>query len=72
MISKRHCPHTGVVNFFIAVDPFIAVGSVSEGATPNHYNWHCYLDNPINGSARDMAIAEAELKEAIASRRHRT
>jgi hypothetical protein len=72
MISKRYCPHTGVVNFFIAADPLIAVGSVSERAAPRHYDWHCYLDDPINGTAPDMTIAEAELKEAIASRRHRT
>ena len=32
MISKRHCPLTGVVNFFAAADPLIAIGSVS-GAT---------------------------------------
>jgi hypothetical protein len=35
VISKRHCPHIGVVNFFIAAEPFIAVGSVSEEAAPN-------------------------------------
>jgi hypothetical protein len=72
MISKRRCPHTGVVNFFIAAEPLIAVGSVSERAAPAHYDWHCYLDVPINGTAPDMAMAEAELKEAIARRRHRT
>ena len=70
MIFKRDCPHTGVVNFFIAADPIIAVGSVSEGAAPNRYDWHCYLDDPINGTASDMTVAEAELKAAIASRRH--
>jgi hypothetical protein len=59
------------VNFFIAAEPYIAVGSVSEGAAPNQYDWHCYLDDPVNGTARDMIIAEAELKAAIASRRHR-
>lgn len=70
MISKRHCPHTGVVNFFAAADPLIAIGSVSETAkSPNRYAWHCYLDDPVGGVAPDMAIAEAELERAIASRR---
>jgi hypothetical protein len=64
-------PHTGVVNLFIAADPFIAVGSVSEGAAPNRYDWHCFLDDPANGAAPEMIIAEAQLKAAIASRRRR-
>jgi hypothetical protein len=71
VISKRHCPQTGVVNFFTAADPLIAVGSISEAATSAHYDWHCYLDDPIAGTAADMAIAEARLKKAIASRRER-
>ena len=70
MISKRHCPHTGIVNFFAAADPFIAIGSLSATARPPHYAWRCYLDDPVGGSAPDMAIAETELKRAIASRRH--
>jgi len=69
VISKRHCPHTGIVNFFIAADPFIAVGSVTETAASAHYAWRCYLDEPVGGSAPDMAIAETELKKAIADRR---
>jgi hypothetical protein len=69
VISKRHCPYTGVVNFFATADPFIAVGSVSETATPPHYAWRCYLDDPVGGTAPDLAIAEMALKKAIASRR---
>ena len=69
MISKRHCPHTGVVNFFAAGDPLIAIGSVSETTGAPSYAWRCYLDSPIGGAAPDMTIAEAELRHAIAIRR---
>lgn len=71
MISKRRCPRTGVVNFFIAVEPLIAVGSITKRGAPDHYDWHCYLDEPVNGTALDITIAEAELNDAIARRRHR-
>ena len=69
MISKKHCPHTGVVNFFAASDPLMAVGSVSKATKPAQYDWRCYLDDPVAGSAPDMAIAEAYLRQAIESRR---
>jgi hypothetical protein len=69
VISKRNCPHTGVVNFFASADPLIAIGSVSETATPAQYAWRCYLDHPVGGTAPNMAVAEFELKRAIADRR---
>lgn len=68
MISKRHCPLTGVVNFFAAADPLIAIGSVSEATDAPSYAWRCYLDDPIGGIAPDIVVAEAELRAAIASR----
>jgi hypothetical protein len=70
VISKQRCPFTGIVNFFASADPFIAIGSVSETVTPARYAWRCYFDDPVSGTAPDMAIAETELKRAIASRRH--
>jgi len=69
VISKTHCPHTGVVNFFTATDPLLAVGSVAEATASARYNWHCYLDDPVTGTAPDLAVAEAELRRAIAHRR---
>ena len=69
MISKRRCPHTGVLNFFTAADPLLAVGSVSETTTPTQYAWRCYLDDPTAGTAPDISIAEAALRRAIDSRR---
>ncbi len=69
MISKRHCPRTGVVNFFAAADPLLAIGSVSETVNTPSYAWRCYLDEPVGGTAPDIVVAEAELRAAIASRR---
>jgi hypothetical protein len=68
VISKRHCPYTGVVNFFTTADPLIAVGSVSEAGEAHQYAWRCYLDDPVAGTAPDMTIAEAQLRRAIAVR----
>ena len=69
MITKTRCPHTGVVNFFTAADPLLAVGSVSERPASARFAWHCYLDAPASGFAADIDIAEARLRNAIAARR---
>ena len=70
MLTKTRCPHTGVVNFFSAADPLLAVGSVSENVASAHCAWHCYLDTPTSGIAPDIEMAEARLRTAIAARRH--
>jgi hypothetical protein len=57
------------VNFYIAADPLLAIGSIAARTAPPHYDWHCYLDDPAAGSAPDLATAEAELRRAIACRR---
>jgi hypothetical protein len=63
MLSKRHCPHTGVVNFFFAADPHLAVGSVVKGAQSG-YLWHCYTDPcQAAGSVADMKTAERRVRE---------
>lgn len=69
MISKRHCPHTHVTNYFASADPLIAIGSISETADPPSYAWHCYLDDPVGGTAPEMGVAEAALRRAIERRR---
>jgi hypothetical protein len=68
MISKNRCPHTRVVNFFVKSDPLLAVGSISEIATPAQYAWRCYLDNEASGVASNATLAETKLRKAIASR----
>jgi hypothetical protein len=65
VITTKRCPHTGVVNFFVRADPYLAVGSVSEDANPRQFVWRCYLDGQGAGVADDPAIAEANLRQAI-------
>jgi hypothetical protein len=62
MLSKRHCPHTGVVNFFFAADPHLAVGSVVKGLQSG-YLWHCYTEPCAAGSVADMKTAERRVRE---------
>ena len=63
MLSKRRCPHTGVVNFYYSADPHLAVGSVIE-STQSGFLWHCYAD-PFEavGSEADMKSAERRVRE---------
>ena len=59
MLTRRHCPHTGVTNFFSDTDPFLSVGSVIEAGEPAIYHWRCYLGQPpAAGAAPDMRTAE--------------
>lgn len=63
MLSKRRCPHTGVVNFFFATDPYLAVGSVVKGERTG-YLWRCYTDPcETAGSVADMKTAERRVVE---------
>jgi hypothetical protein len=63
MLSKRRCPHTGVVNFFFATDPHIAVGSVIK-AGQSGYLWRCYTDPcAAAGTVADMKTAERLVTE---------
>jgi hypothetical protein len=66
VITKRRCPHTGIVNFYGKADPLLAIGSVSEGAMPAQFIWRSYLGNPAGGVAPDRSIAEGHLRDAIA------
>lgn len=71
MLSKRRCPHTGVVNFFFPDEPHLAVGSVIK-AGRSGYLWRCYTDPcTATGSVADMKTAERRVVElcrrAIAS-----
>jgi len=66
VITKRRCPHTGIVNFYGKADPMLTVGSVSEGLKPAQYIWRSYLDAPEAGVAPDILVAEAHLRDAIA------
>lgn len=63
MLSTRRCPHTGIVNFFYAADPHLAVGSVIKGDRSG-YLWRCYAE-PCEGggSVADMKTAERRVVE---------
>ena len=68
MITKRRCPHTGIVNFFSHTDPLLAVGSVTQATRATQYLWRSYLDDRQSGVTADCAVAEARLRDAIARR----
>ncbi len=74
MLSKRRCPHTGVVNFFFADEPHFSVGSVVKAERAG-YLWRCYADPcAAVGSAADRQVAEtrvAELCAQAAGRKHK-
>ena len=63
MLSKRLCPHTGVVNFFFEREPHFSVGSVVK-AEGRGYLWRCYA-HPFEavGAEEDMHSAEARVAE---------
>ena len=63
MLSKRLCPHTGVVNFYFEREPHFAVGSVVK-AEGRGYLWRCYTD-PFEtvGAEDDMRMAEQRVAD---------
>jgi hypothetical protein len=75
MLSKRRCPHTGVVNYFFADEPHFSVGSVIK-AERLGYLWRCYTEPcAATGSEVDMHAAEqrvTELCREAAARQDRT
>ena len=58
MLSKRRCPHTGVVNFYFDTDPHLAVGSVVVRKGAKIF-WSCHTE-PFerSGVAADLKSAE--------------
>ena len=68
MLLRRRCPHTGVINYFSESDPLMSVGSVVvEARAPQaEFAWRCYIDERACGIVPDAALAEANLKRAIA------
>src|SRR5262245_16847817 len=62
MLSRRQCPHTGIVNFFTHAEPLFAVGSVIKAGSPARYHWRYYLgEESTVGVAADMRTAENNL-----------
>lgn len=62
MLNRRHCPHTGIFNFFAEAEPFLAIGSVIRTGGPAPYHWRCYVGaQPVAGAAADLRTAERDL-----------
>jgi hypothetical protein len=72
MLSKRLCPHTGIVNFYFEAEPHFAVGSVVT-TTERGYLWRCYTDPcAAVGRESDMTLAEQRVVDLCRkARRHR-
>ena len=64
MLLKRRCPHTGILNFFADIDPFMSVGSIIATAR-GRYVWRCHLIDHRCGTASDAMRAEAHLRRAL-------
>ena len=64
MLSKHRCPHTGILNFFTDVDPFMSVGSIIA-IGGDRYVWRCHLNDQRCGTAIDVMSAEAHLRRAL-------
>jgi hypothetical protein len=64
MLSKLRCPHTGIVNFFTDVDPYMSVGSIIATA-PSRYVWRCHLVEHRCGVTADPMSAESNLRRAL-------
>jgi len=68
LLSKR-CPHTGVVNFFEASEPHIAIGSITKcgtSAAGDSYAWRFYgVESTRAGRAPDASTAERTLRALL-------
>ena len=63
MLSKRRCPHTGVVNFYFDTDPHMAVGSIVAQSGSRIY-WTCFSEPYARaGVALDQPAAERKVRE---------
>jgi len=73
LLSRKRCPHTGVVNLFIEAEPHLAIGSVLKADGSSGYLWLYYTDPcAATGTAPDLKTAErrvAELHRSAASNR---
>ena len=73
MLLSKHCPHTGVVNFFDPAEPHIAIGSITKSRSKlmcNGYTWRFYaIDSAPFGFAADAPSAEKKLRALMIAKR---
>ena len=67
MLAKRHCPYTGIVNYFDDLEPFIAIGCIAAIDGSRTYVWRSHIGNEEGGRSTDLAVAEAQLKRLLRS-----
>ena len=62
MLSRKQCPHTGIVNFFEKTDPHIAIGSAVMLRDRGTYHWLSFsADRDNGGIANDLGDAERQI-----------
>ena len=73
MLLSKHCPYTGVVNFYDARDPHLSIGSITKCGTSAAYHdvsvgytWRFYAaDGTKAGRAIDASAAERNLRATM-------
>ena len=69
MLMSKRCPHTGVVNFYDASEPHLAIASITKCGTsaPNdEYAWRYYhFEKTHAGRAPDARAAEQTLRALL-------
>jgi hypothetical protein len=67
MLAKRRCPYTGIVNYYCDLEPFMAVGSITETAQSRGCVWRSYIGEEAAGMSANMASAERRLAGLLLS-----
>ena len=68
MLFAKRCPHTGVVNYFSASDPHLAVASIARcGTSAAGFTWRCHASGAErSGLAPDLESAQQRLTSFLA------
>lgn len=64
MLKKQRCPHTGIVNYYVASEPKLSVACVFERR--GRIVWLCHLSE-TGGRATTVAEAEGAVRDALAA-----
>ena len=68
MLSRKQCPHTGIVNFFEKTDPHLAIGSAVKLREAGTYHWLSFASDCDNGGiADDLRSAERHISQLNAA-----
>ena len=58
VLSRKRCPHTGIINIFTKAEPLLPVGFVLKTGAPKTYRWACFSNGqPAAGTARSARTA---------------